>query len=61
MTPTVVNYTLIVQMCVKLRVGYLPQEADTTGHNFSFKKTELTLRPVFALVKLCKILNILPW
>ena len=29
-------------------------------NNFSFKKTELTLRPVFALVKLCKILNILP-
>ena len=37
-------------MCVKLRVGHLPQEAGTIGHKFSFKKTELILRPVFALI-----------
>ena len=36
MTPNEGNYTLIVQMCVKLRVGYLPQEADTIGQRFSF-------------------------
>ena len=50
MTPTVGAYILIVQMCVKLRVGYLPREAGTIGHKFSFKKTELILRPVFALI-----------
>ena len=43
LTPTVG----IVQMCVQLRVGYLPREA---GREFSFKKTELILRPVFALI-----------
>ena len=37
-------------MCVKLRVGYLPREAGTIGHKFSCKKTELILRPVFALI-----------
>ena len=36
-------------MCVKSRVGYLPREAGTIGHKFSFKKTEL-FRPVFALI-----------
>ena len=50
MSPTVGTYTLIVQMCVKSRVGFLPREADTIGHEFSFKKTELILRPVFALI-----------
>ena len=50
MTPTVGKNTLIVQMCVKLRVSYLPLEAGTIGHKFSFKKTELILRPVFALI-----------
>ena len=50
MTPTMGTYTLIVQMCVKLRVDYLPQEAGAIGHKFSFKKTELVLRPVFALI-----------
>jgi hypothetical protein len=50
MSPTVGPYTLIVQMCVKSRVGYLPREAGTIGHEFSFKKTELILRPVFALI-----------
>ena len=50
MSPTVGTYTLIVQMCVKSRVGYLPQEAGIIGHEFSFKKTELILRPVFALI-----------
>ena len=50
MTPTVGTYTIIVQMCVKLQVGYLPQEAGTIGHKFSFKKTEFILRPVFALI-----------
>ena len=44
------TYTLIVQMCVKSQVGYLPREAGTIGHKFSFKKTELILRPVFALI-----------
>ena len=47
-TPTVGTYTLIVQMCVKSRVGYLPQEAGTIGYKFSFKKTELIPNPVFA-------------
>ena len=37
-------------MCVKSWVDYSPQEAGTIGHKFSFKKTELTLRPVFALI-----------
>ena len=37
-------------MCVKLRVGYLLWEAGTIGHEFSFKKTEFILRPVFALI-----------
>ena len=37
-------------MCVKLRVCYLPREAGTIGHKFSFKETELILRPVFALI-----------
>ena len=37
-------------MCVKSRVGYLPREAGTIGHKFSFKKTELIIRPVFALI-----------
>ena len=37
-------------MCVKSRVGYLPREAGTIGHNFSFKKTELILKPVIALI-----------
>ena len=32
-------------MCVKSRVGYVPREAGTFGHKFSFKKTELILRP----------------
>ena len=41
---------LIVQMCVKSQVGYLPREAGTIGHKFSFMKTELILRPVFALI-----------
>ena len=50
LNPTVGTYTLIVQMCVKLRVGYLPREAGTIGLKFSFKKTELILRPVFALI-----------
>ena len=60
-TPTVETYTLIVQMCVKSQVGYLPREAGTIGHKFSFKKTELFLTPVFALIsKLCKLLNTLP-
>ena len=49
-TPTMGKYTLIVQMCVKSRVGYLPREAGTIGHKFSFKKTELILRPSFALI-----------
>ena len=31
-SPTVGTYTLIVQMCAKSRVGYLPQEACTIGH-----------------------------
>ena len=43
-------YTLIVQMCVKLLVGYLPREAGTIGDKFCFKKTELIPRPVFALI-----------
>ena len=50
MTPTEIEYALIVQMCVKSQVGYLPREAGTIGHKFSFKKTELILRPVFALI-----------
>ena len=50
LTPTVGTYTLIVQMCVKSRVGYIPREAGTIGHKFSFKKTELILRSVFALI-----------
>ena len=50
LTPTVGIYTLIVQMCVKSRVGYLPQEAGTIGQKFSFKKTEIILRPVIALI-----------
>ena len=50
LTPTVGTYTLIVQMCVKLRVGYLPRGASTIGLKFSFKKTELILRTVFALI-----------
>ena len=37
-------------MCVKSRVGYLPLEAGIIGHKFSFKKTELILKPVFALI-----------
>jgi hypothetical protein len=37
MTPTVGIYTLIVQICVKSQVGYLPQEAGTIGHKFSFE------------------------
>ena len=50
LTPTVGTYTLIVQMCVKLRVGNLPREAGTIGQKFSFKKTELILKPVIALI-----------
>ena len=50
MIPTEDIYTWIVQMCVKSRVGYLPLEAGTIGHKFSFKKTELILIPVFALI-----------
>ena len=50
LTPTVGTHTLIVQMCVKSRVGYLPREAGTIGNKFSFKKTELIFRPVFALI-----------
>ena len=50
LTPSVGTYTLIVQMCVKSRVGYLPREVGTIGHKFSFKKTELILTPVFALI-----------
>ena len=48
MTPTDSEYTLIVQMCVKSRVGFLPREAGTIGHIFSSYKTEF--RPVFALI-----------
>ena len=44
MTPSVVTYTKNVQMCVKSRVGYLPREAGTIGHEFIFKRT------VFALI-----------
>ena len=47
MTPTESKYTLIVQMCVKLREGFLPREAGLIGQIFSFSKTEF--RPVFAL------------
>ena len=36
MTPTESEYTLIVQMCVKSRVGFLPREAGTIGQIFSF-------------------------
>ena len=36
MTPTESIYTLIVQMCVKSRVGFLPREAGTIGQIFSF-------------------------
>ena len=36
MTSTEGIYTLIVQMCVKSRVGYLPREAGTIGQIFSF-------------------------
>ena len=50
MTPAVGTYTLIVQMCVKSQVLYKPREAGTIEQRFSFKKTELTLRPVFALI-----------
>ena len=50
LTPIVGTYTLIVQMCVKSRVGYLPREAGTIGHKFIFKKTELILAPVFASI-----------
>ena len=50
LTPTAGTYTLIIQMCVKSRVCYLPREAGTIGHKFSFKKTELILRPIFALI-----------
>ena len=50
MTPTVEKCTLIVQMYVKSRVGDLPREAGTIGHNFCFKKTEFILRPVFVLI-----------
>ena len=39
MTPSMGTYTLMVQMCVKSQAGYLPQEAGTIGHIFSFKKT----------------------
>ena len=49
-TPTEGINTIIVQMCVKSRVGYLPREAGTVGNEFSFKKTKLILRPVFALI-----------
>ena len=31
-------------------MGYLPREAGTIGQKFSFKITELILRPVFALI-----------
>ena len=50
LTPTVGTHTLIVQMCLKSRVGYLPREAGTIGHKFSFRKTELILTPVFVLI-----------
>ena len=50
MTPTVGTYKIIVHMCVKSRVGFLPREAGTIGHKFSFKKSELILRCVFALI-----------
>ena len=43
MTQTVGTYTFNVQMCVKLRVGYLPREASTIGHKFSFKKLNSSL------------------
>ena len=36
MTPTEGIYTLIVQMCVKSRVGYLPRVAGKIGQMFSF-------------------------
>ena len=36
LTPTDRTYTLIVQMCVKSRVGFLPREAGTIGQIFSF-------------------------
>ena len=36
MTPTESEYILIVQMCVKSRVGFLPREAGTIGQIFSF-------------------------
>ena len=36
MTPTESEYTLIVQMCVKSRVGYLPREAGRIEQIFSF-------------------------
>ena len=48
--PNCRNIYIFVQMCVKSRVGNLPQEAGTIGHKFSFKKFELILRPVFALI-----------
>ena len=50
LTPTKGTYTLIVQMCVKSQVGYLPREAGTIGHKFSFKKIKRILRPVRALI-----------
>ena len=48
--PNCGNIYIIVQMCVKSRVGYLPRKAGTIEHKFSLKKTELILRPVFALI-----------
>ena len=50
LTPSVGTYTLIAQMCVKSQVGYLPREAGTIGPKSWFEKTELILRPVFALI-----------
>jgi hypothetical protein len=47
MTLTVETCTLIVQMCVKLLVGYFPREAGTIKQRFSFSKTYII--PVFIL------------
>ena len=50
MTPTAGTYTLIVQMCVKSQVGYLPREAGTMDINLVSRKLNPILRPVFALI-----------
>ena len=50
MNPTEGIYTLIVQMCVKLRVGYFPERPAQLDRDLVSRKLKSVYGPIFALI-----------